>query len=65
MKAYTYLPEGYMEKFQINLQKDPATAKKVNIGGAREPKQRTGAGGAGAAPSGPADRSEVDRGSLL
>jgi hypothetical protein len=33
MKAYTYLPEGYMEKFQINLQKDPATAKKVNIGG--------------------------------
>ena len=33
MKAYAELPEGYVEKFQINLQKDPETAKKVNIGG--------------------------------
>ena len=33
MKAFAKLPEGYREKFQINLQKDPATAKKVNMGG--------------------------------
>ena len=33
MKAFAKLPEGYREKFQINLQEDPATAKKVNMGG--------------------------------
>ena len=33
MKAFSELPEGYREKFQINLQEDPATAKKVNMGG--------------------------------
>lgn len=32
MKAYADLPEEYREVFQINLQKDPKTASKVNIG---------------------------------
>ncbi len=33
MKAYQALPEGYTEKFQMNLQKDKKTAMKINVGG--------------------------------
>ena len=32
MKAYHILPDGYEEKFQMNLQKDKKTAMKINIG---------------------------------
>jgi len=33
MKAYHDLPDGYREILQINLQKDKATALKINLGG--------------------------------